>query len=627
VIETRENLTAITQGKEISQEIGGGTKRTRFAVQEPVPGFSLNVGGYLRLAHEFSQTNVELYVHPNHLPDYEIFTDVADTCYEAVESILSVLEDISGTAYPYPKLALVEVPLQMQVYTDGFGVNNVLQQPGVVMIDEVTIASKRLKKEVDQKTKRARRRGRDDSPARIKRDVFVEIVLDLFFNDRFWRGDASLRAPIRNYVNFQLDIQDAVLDRAIELLHYESAERQLRDLFYPDRRDLGLSSYDRMRQNEWGSWGVRRRYGIEIDTLLTVLRRMPLADIRPEEDGNLYRACVDFKAPPILMMLSQRIDEKRYSEAMQTLVAEYRYQPVRRSDFLEVVQSASNENVQEFFGQWFDQATFPGYRITHAKAEKLDTGKMNIVYQVTARVQNGEQGDGFVRLVCEGKNNKIRRNLKLASYEEKEVRFAIDEEPKRVKVIPYFSRNRGTILKEVSVSRRIRRGAPVDTVYSVQSASDSTFFVLDDQDKGFFTPATTEAKYLRPPSKGKSWWEFTNPFAYGKYYFGWRVKRAGEGDYPARWETSVPRDGEYELGFYYRVGKSWVRRNIARTFHVNVTSLDGTFPVEIKPQDTPDGWFPLGRFNFSKEEPAVIELADEGTGYLVADAIRWEFVE
>ncbi|MCG8604842.1 hypothetical protein MJD09_07580 [bacterium] len=627
VIETHEKLTAITQGKKISQEVEDGLKRTQFAVQKPVPGFSLNIAEYLHLACGFRQTNIELYVHPNHLPDYEIFTDVADTCYEAVESILGVLEDVSGAAYPYPTLALVEVPLQMQVYTDRFGINNVLQQPGVVMIDEVTIASKRLKREVDDKTKRARRRGRDDSPERIKRDVFVEIVLDLFFNDRPWRGDASLRAPIKNYVNFQFDIRNAVLDRAVELLNYELAERQLRDLFYPDRRNFGLSSYDRMRQNEWGGWTIRRRYGIEIDTLLTVLRRTPLTDIRPEDDGNLYRACIDFKAPPILMMLSQRIDEKQYIRAIQTLVDEYRYQSVSQSDFLGVVQNVSKENVQDFFAQWFEQATFPGYRITRAKAEKLDTGKMNIVYQVTARVQNGEQGDGFVRLVCEGKNNKIRRNLKLASYEEKEVRFAIDEEPKRVKVIPYFSRNRGTILKEVSISRRIRRGVPVDTMYSVQSASDSTFFVVDDQDKGFFTPAIAEAKYLRPPSKGRSWWERTNPFAYGKYYFGWRVKRAGEGDYPARWETTVPRDGEYELGFYYRVGKSWVRRNVSRTFQIKVTSMDGTFPVEIRPQDTPDGWFPLGRFHFSKEEPAVIELADEGSGVLVADAIRWEFVE
>ena len=300
----------ITQGEEAEQKVEGDVKISHFAVREAVPGFSLNIGKYLRLGHQFSQTRIDVYVHPKHLLDYDIFADVADTCYEAVESILGVFENVTGTAYPYPKLAVVEVPLQMQVYVDRFGVNNVLQQPSVVMVDEVTIASKRLKREVKDKTKRARRRGRDDSPERIKRDVFVEIVLELFLNERFWRGDGSLRAPLRNYVNFQLDIRDPILDRAVELLNYESEERQVRDLFYPDRRQFGLSSYDRMRQNEWGGWTVRRRYGIEIDTLLAELIRTPLAEMRPKKDGKLFRACVDFKAPPILQMLSQRIDEK-----------------------------------------------------------------------------------------------------------------------------------------------------------------------------------------------------------------------------------------------------------------------------------------------------------------------------
>lgn len=626
-IEADKELSVITQGEKVSERIQGSNKISQFMVKEPTPGFSINIGTYNRLARQFSQTQIEVYVHPKHLLDYEIFADVADTCYEAVESILDVFEQTTGVPYPYRKLALVEVPLQMQIYTTQHGLDNILLQPGIVMIDEVTIASKRLKKELDKKTERARSRGRDDSPLRIKRDVFVETVLEIFFNDRAWRPDGSFRAPLRNYVNFQLDVKDPILDRALELQFYEASERQLRDLFYPDRWNAALSSYDRMRQNEWGGWITRRRYGIEIDTLMTTLRETPLSEIRPERDGNLFRACVDFKAPPILQMLNQRIGEDNYAKAIRLLVEKFRGRHVNRSDFMESVQSVTEDNVQDFLEQWFTEATFPGYRITQAQAEKYNTGKMNIVYQVTVRVQNGEKGEGFVRLVCETKNDKIRRNLPLTSYEEKEVRFVVNEEPKRVKVIPYFSRNRGTILKEISVSNRIRRGTPTDTVFTVASVTDSMFFVLDDQADGFFTPVSAEAKYLRPPSRGESWRERTHPFAFGEYYFGFRVKRAGSGDYPARWETKVPQDGEYELSFYYRADKSWYGRKASRNFLVNVTSADGTFPIEFQPQATPDGWFPLGRFNFSKEQTAVVELADVGSGYLIADAIRWEFVE
>ncbi|MFQ5675882.1 MAG: hypothetical protein ACE5G1_08310, partial [bacterium] len=199
--------------------------------------------------------------------------------------------------------------------------------------------------------------------------------------------------------------------------------------------------------------------------------------------------------------------------------------------------------------------------------------------------------------------------------------------PRHIEVSPFFSRNRGQIVKQVSISNRIRRGVPVDTTFTVTSTRDSLVFVLDDQDQGFITPVRAEEKYLRPPSRGQSWRESTNPYAFGKYYFGWRVKKGGSGDYPARWEVQVPKDGDYELSFYFRAGHSWYGRNKSRTFKLTVTSPEGTFPVEIHPEETADGWFPLGRFNFRKNELATVELSDKGSGYLIADAIRWEFVE
>ncbi|MFQ5604765.1 MAG: hypothetical protein ACE5HS_15960 [bacterium] len=625
LVQTQPDLSVITQGTKVSETESGAKKVWRFEVTTPVPGFSLNIGKYKRLAHSFKHMEIQLYFREKHLLDYEEFADVADTCFEAVDRIFDLFEEVTGAIYPYEKLVVVEVPLQMQVYPTRHGLNNILQQPGVIWIDEVTVASKRIAKVIESKTKRARKRGRDDSPKKIKRDVFIELVLDIFLSDRLWRRDSTLISPIPNYLHFQLDFADPVLRRGLELQLYESCERKIRDLFYPDRWNAALSSFDRMRQNEW-RWATRRRYHVEIDTIIVKLSKWPLTSLRPETDGNVYRACVDYKAPPVLQMMQERIGENNYLQALKKLLKEKRYQRVSREDFLRTVQSAASVDVQDFFRQWFDQATFPGYRITKAEAEKLDTGKMKIVYQVTARVQNGERGDGFVRLVCETKNDKIRRNLPLGSYEEKEILLALTDLPKTIEVVPYFSRNRGKIKKQITLANRIKRETPRDTVLTVQSVTDSMFFVLDDQDDGFFTPVNPETKYLRPPSKGKSWWENTNPFAYGKYYFGWRMKRAGDGDYPARWETRVPRDGEYELSFYFNAGESWVKRNLSQTFQMNITSADGKFPYEFQPQETVDGWYPLGRYYFTQNKPAVVELEDVGKGFLIADAIRWEYV-
>jgi ABC-type transport system involved in multi-copper enzyme maturation permease subunit len=622
-----KNLTIITQGEKLEASREGEKITTTFIVSSPVPALSLNAGVYKSLQRKFKQTQVEFYFRDKHLLDYDIFSEVADTCFQAVERLFEILEETTGVPFPYQRLALIEVPAQMQVYATRHGFDNILLQPGVVMIDEVMIAARRLKKQVDERTKRMRRRGQDDSPARIKRDVFIGAVLDVFMDDEYWHGDGSFRSLLRNYFHFQLDLADPVFSRAVELQLHEECERRAQDTFYPDRWNAHLSANDRIRQLQ-DDWVTRWLYGVEMDTVLAALEKMPLAKLRPEGKGNLYRVCVDLKAPPILKMLRERVGEKNYLAALRQLLQEYRYRQVSIADFLNVVQSSAKDDLRDFFQQWFEQATFPGYRITAAEAEKLDTGRMRIVHQVKVRVQNGERGDGYVRLVCETENDKIRRNLALGSYEEKEIRFPVIEVPKNIQIYPYFSRNRGEIMKQITLSNRIRRGAPQDTVFATTtSLSDSLSFVLDDQDEGFFTPVREEAKYLRPRSKGQSWWEDTNPFAYGKYYFGWRVKRDGSGEYPARWEIKVPRSGDYELSFHLPVGKDWRTERLSRRFEIKVTSAEGTNRLELQPQETVDDWLPLGRYRFDREKTAVIELSDKGSGYVIADAVRWEFVE
>ncbi|NUM76234.1 hypothetical protein HUU40_17865 [candidate division KSB1 bacterium] len=625
-VRAHKDLRVITQGELRDEQPEGENTRTTFEVPAPVPGFSLNLGAYQRLARTFKQTEVELYFRDKHLRDYELFAEVADTCYEAIERMFEIFEEVAGVPYPFARLALVETPLQMQIYMTPHGIENILQQPGIVMFDEVNILGQRFKKRIESRTSQARRRGRDDSPARIKRDVFVEAVLDFLLPDEYWRGDGSYQSPVRNYVHFQRGIADPVLSRALELQLYEECERRTHDAFYPDRWNAALSSFDRIRQMD-GNWTLRRRYDVEVDSVFEKLEKTPLAMLRPQAKGNLYRACVDFKAPPVLQMLRERVGEKNYAAALRKRIAEHRYQLMTTEEFLETVQLVSDEDLHDFYEQWFEQPTFPGYRISLAEAYKLDTGKMHMMHQVRVRVQNGEKGDGFVRVVCKTENDNIRRNLRLGSYEEKEIQFAVAELPKNVQIIPYFSRNRGEIMKSINLNNRVRRGAPRDTVFTTVSFGDSLVFVLDDQDEGFFTPVSQEAKYLRPPSKGLAWWENTNPLAYGKYYFGFRIKSGGSGDYPARWEANVPRSGDYDLSFHLPMSNNWWSRNMSRTFQLTVTSAEGKNRVNLQPQETADGWLSLGRYHFKKDSPAIIELSDAGSGFVIADAVRWEMVE
>lgn len=634
-IATPVDYAVISQGRRKPVLEENGARIAQFESNIPKPKFSLNIGKYQRLSRTFGIKDstgkndkgieIEFFYRKNHVRDIELFSEIADTCFQVIDRILEIFEQQTGLPYPYSKLSYVEVPLQFQAFATRAGFPHSPSQPEIIMIDELRIAGLHFDQQIDRETKRARRRRQDDTPAKIKREVFIRAALGMLTDREF---DYSLFSPIPNYLNFLLDIRDPLLDRALELQLYESTERTLRQVFYPDFWRIPKSQLDEVRTGgRWSSWRFDRFYQTDFDSIITMLETTPLATLRPEAHKGLFFGAVDYKASPVLQILAQTMGEENYRRALRKLVETDRFQPVTRSDFLAVMQSESKADLSSFLEQWFEEATFPGYRVTSAEAEKLDTGKMKIAYQVAARVQNGEAGDGFVQVLFHTKNDRVSKNVRLDGYEEKEVLIGLDEPPTEVEVVPYFSRNRGKVAKAVDVQNRIRRGQPIDTVYSVSSTVDSLIFYLDDRDDGFFMAAAEEAKYLRPEMKGRSWWEYNNPLGYGKYLFGWRYKRAGDGDFPARWEADVPRSGYYDLSFNLPVRNRWWARNLTRRFKMTITTADGPQPLELRFQETADGWVYMGRYRFEKDKPAVIELSDEGQGYILADAIRWEFVE
>ena len=630
VIKTAPDLTAITQGKQVSETIENGVKHTAYAAEIPVSDFSLNIGEYQKLSREFKQTRVEFYYRKNHLRDIEIFEDVADTCYQVIDRVFELFEEVAGTKYPFPKLAFVETPMQMQIFPSRHGHLPTHQQPEIIMLDELKVAGKHFQKQLERKEKNARRGNRDDSPKRLKREVFIASITDLLAGSRWWRSfDYNMYSPMRNYFHYTIDFSSPFLERAIEMQLFEQADRRVKDAFYPENDNAAQSTLDHIRSgaNWWASRRFQNYYDISFDTLFVKLANIPLVDLDPAVDIPLFRSGVDFKGPPILNILRETIGEENYVSGFTYLRKHFANQPVSLTDFMAAMQTTTSIDLTTFAAEWFESATFPGYRITLAEAEKMDTGKMKFEWQIRARVQNGERGEGFVRVICEMKNDKVTKKIRLKSYEEKEIIFSVSARPGKIKVLPYFSRNRGPIVREITIANRVRRGTPVDSIFTVSSSLvDSLVFYTDDQDAGFFTPYPEDAAYFRPPIKGKTWWDRTNERAYGKYHFGWRRKRGGEGEFPARWETSVPKTGSYDLSFNLPVN-GWWARNLARTFKLTITDANGLHSVEMKPQETVDGWIYLGRFNFEKGLPAIVELSDEGSGYIIADAIRWEFVQ
>lgn len=95
-----------------------------------------------------------------------------------------------------------------------------------------------------------------------------------------------------------------------------------------------------------------------------------------------------------------------------------------------------------------------------------------------------------------------------------------------------------------------------------------------------------------------------------------------KGKLSARFETSLPESATYEVRLAYSSAP-----NRAKNVPVKVEHAKGSDTVSVNQQQKPtvEKYFvSLGKFEFTKEKPAVVTVSNEGTkGYVAVDAVQW----
>ena len=115
----------------------------------------------------------------------------------------------------------------------------------------------------------------------------------------------------------------------------------------------------------------------------------------------------------------------------------------------------------------------------------------------------------------------------------------------------------------------------------------------------------------------------TNGVAFGKYRHTAAIIKSGDGDKKALFQTSLPKDGEWDLEFYIPV-KSMFPRKEWGTWHAVVVDDNGDkHEVEFDSKAGTGGWNLVNKLDLPKGK-VTVELSDLTNGDLVvADAIRW----
>ena len=666
-VDVPAGLTAITQGEPATGSDGsairriadspdrpGGRSRQVWEVTRPVPVLSLNVDTYDVIEADIGGTLVSFYVAPIHKPQLEFFADAIEEIKEFVEQLLRTMEHETGLPYPYPRLAIVEIPFLVQWYYEGWEESGGLTQPGVLMIEEDALIERltRLKGSFDRTMNSDR--GRNQNRARLKRDQLASAVFTAFLSNDSGRSNRGglFRSPLVQLWSFNRDFVGTnapLMSRGLPVYMQEDVTASMRSLMFEGHGNTGRSRgtggagarvQDRggdasgaiSRDRSIGAGGL-----VSWDEQLVAMQRDALADLDAEANPDLYRAVLDTKGLTMFRVIEAIVGSGAFIEAIGAFGSSTAYSEVSFDDFEQAVvpagaaASADGADLERLIRDWVHGTEVPGYAITRATTLKRENGWGAVVYQVMVRIRNGEPGRGFVQVQLQGRDDAISKNIQIDGGQEVEVSMVLASRPLRINVEPFLAKNRRQLGVPLRVPEEVS-GGPPETYVRLVTAEEAAYteIIVDNEDEGFSMPTRRVRRYLRPGLTGDSWRVSHHNYAYGRYETNYRWRPPGDGAQPAIWATRLPLSGSYEVAYYYlpeRLGGRRIRYAAADSIQITVFHAGGETTLAIGGERLEPGWNTLGSFRFDPGAEARIELSDAADGRVYADAVRWRYLD
>ena len=635
-----QGFEVITQGH-VGKTDTLGTQVTRqWVVETPVPVLSLNGGEYRVYRATIHDIECALYAHSSHLRPVRFFEGAEEEILRALGQIMDAMEQESGMKYPYSSLSVVEIPFHVQWYYEGWEEKGGLTQPGVLMIEEDVFMRQQFTR--DYKRYQERSRGNRE-PKDIKKDLLVRAVFSTFFSregnsGRQGQPGGLFRSPVVQLWAYDKQFVGehySLLKKGMPMYLQNDLSTDMTSAFYSSQR-RGGGGGDRGRGGSGGPGGRGRPSGgsgAGWDTLVAKMQRKSFADLNPEKQASLYRQVLDAKGPALFQMMESFLGEETFRTVLDDIDHNHKYEEIDFSTFEraavgDTTKSEESQKLQRLINDWIFSTEIPGYTLTRVKALKMDDGFGMVVYQLILRIKNSEPGRGYVQITATGRGDEAIKGVEIEGGQEIEVSMVLWEQPFRVMVEPFFARNRRPLMSPVRIPENVTEGFPTSYVKDVTGEdSGPVEIIVDNDDDGFSMPVRRATRYFRPGLKGGNWREQGLPMAFGRFETNFRMKSPGDGAQPAVWTAQIPRDGEFDVGFFFPDPSMARRMRIGSSFTLTVFHGGKADTLEMERDQMKAGWNYLGRYKFAEGEEAVVELSDRAEGRLYADAVRWRFFD
>jgi ABC-type transport system involved in multi-copper enzyme maturation permease subunit len=616
LVKTKDYLTAVSQGQVENTENG----KFLFSPENPLPQISLVIAPYQERSITVDSIKYSLYSLPAHNYFESYFTQETDTLSSIIRESKQEFENKIGLEYPFPRLDIVEVPIQFFSYKRMWTVSSSRVQPEMVLLPEngsyLSGTDFKFFKRMSE-----RQRGQAnitltdlEKEARMFKRFLNFTFLGIVPQNRF-RGQLMQEQPNHNlFPNFYN-----------YYIHFDSDTLPL--------FNLALESYLMDKTNVSGR--VSTWFSADLTTgekISRILNGNSLKDLLQDSTHKeLLSDILKTKGAQLIKIIQSNVDGEELHEFFCNTIKKNQFQSSDLSVITNGLENQFDLNIMPYIDDWLSGKDLPGFLLKDVELFKvLDEDRIR--YQVLYKISNPEQVVGITdvrfryanrqRFDERGGALETVRIVKLEPGETKEVGIVLDEEPSIIYMNPMIAHNIPL--------------AQADRFNVAELKNEDSLFQILSKVKQSFLKRIIYGDDIREENNFKRYqfwdpaenWELLKSTGfYGKYIHSAYYIKAGQGDKKAQWEAELPESGSYSLYTYvinkHSFGRKEMFEDHIKDFQYIIHHDDGKDEVTVDFLKAEMGWNILGSYYFSKGK-AKVEITNSTSGNLVlADAVKW----
>ena len=617
----------------------------RFRPGVAVAEFALIAAPFERRTLTLDDVEYELLIHRKHLANVRYFS--AEEKLETVANhVRSRLRAIPGLRFPHRVMSLVEVPAQLRRYRGGRLLDSVPAWPGVQMLPEHGLPTKRIEA-----------RPRYGTPTE---DLVLRI--DLAYAGMGPHGVPLPAGASRNLLPFLTSASGEGAFAANYLLQSLTAWRfrNQRTVAPGHWLQLGLAPgsplplrvMHRLTGTATFSFNWYLFFPMALEDRSAGFSFTNFDPTASTENADV----LIHKGNLIALAVQGLMGREKVGEFLALMRERHAGTTFDLDDFI-AAMIETDPAMAPYIEHFMRESTLPGFLAADLRAYRItDDANGQPRYQLAVHIRNDEPVPGVAAIAYWTSYYQWGDFVHVPGKTSLELGVIASEPPSEVRLETYLSKN-----------RRIMRLAvpPVDVETTVPEApfngsrpSDwlppDTGIVVDDLDAGFAAESpprrgfrvsfgeseddtAADVPEFYTDAGARVWRRQENPdtVSWGKYRRTLTRIRAGAGEGRASFRAELPRAGTWRLSYHlpgpsasagrrYQSIPGWQPSDRFGTLQFEIVSGMRRTPFGFDASTAVSGWNDLGTFELPAG-PATVVVSDDTTGdIVVADAIRWE---